>query len=309
MAVVNDQLEGIPLDWGSPYSFYGLKNDPESWEKARAVIIPVPYDGTTTYVSGTREGPRAVILASRELEPYDEETGTEPWKFGIFTLEELPVVVSSPEEMVALVKDVSLRVIQSGKIPVLLGGEHLMSLGVIQAIGSGYGKEEVTILHFDAHADLRDEYQSSRYSNACVMRRALEFFPVVSIGVRSLTREEHEFAIGNSDVNIFFAQNIWESPKILDEAIKLLNPHVYVTIDLDVLDPSIMPAVGTPEPGGITWYQLLKILRHTSETRKIIGFDVMELRPIPGNVAPDFTAARLIYKMLAYVFSSPFYGE
>ncbi len=297
-----DSGESLNLG-GSPYSFMALKSDVESWKASRAVIIPVPYDGTTTFVSGTREGPRAIIMASRELEPYDEEMEIEPCEYGIFTLDELPVNVKSPEDMLEIVKRAGLTVLQSGKIPVLLGGEHLMTLGMIFALKDFFSGDNITVLHLDAHADLKDEYQGSKYSNACVIRRVMDFFPTVSAGIRSLTREEHEFAI-QENIPIYFAKNLIEDPSLWDSVLSNLSNQVYITVDLDVLDPSDMPAVGTPEPGGVKWYDLIGFLKKVCLSRRVVGFDVMELCPIPGMTFPNFTAARLVYKILAYIFSS-----
>jgi len=287
------------LSLGSPYSFLGLERSEEAFERARVVLIPVPYDGTTTYQAGTREGPRAIILASKELEPFDEETLTEPYLTGIFTLNELDVTVSSPEEMVLRVAKVAGSVMDLGKFPVMIGGEHLMTLGIVKALaereGTGWG-----ILHIDAHADLRSEYQGSSFSNACVMRLALDYAPIVSVGIRSLTKEEFDFA-RSRPVPIFFCHDILKNPGLLDKALELLPEKVYVTIDLDAFDPSIMPSVGTPEPGGLGWYDLTGFLRKVFSVKTVLGFDVMELKPIPGLTAPDFLAAKLIYKLIAYL--------
>ncbi len=294
---------GEPLaSGGSPYSFMALRSDAEAWKASRAVIIPVPYDGTTTFISGTREGPRAIIMASRELEPYDEEMAIEPCEHGIFTLDELPINVRSPEDMLEIVRKVGLQVLQSGKIPVLLGGEHLITLGMIQALKDSHLYSSVTVLHLDAHADLKDEYQGSKYSNACVIRRIIDYFPTVSAGIRSLTKEEHEFSI-RENIPIYFAKDIIKEPSLWDSLLNELSDQVYITIDLDVLDPSDMPAVGTPEPGGVKWYDLIGFLKKVCLNKRVVGFDVMELCPVPGMIFPDFTAARLVYKILAYIFS------
>lgn len=287
---------------GSPYTFLGLPSGKKAFDNARVVILPVPYDGTTTFVPGTREGPRAIIMASRELELYDEEMEIEPCKWGIYTLPEIPLDVSSPWDMIQKVKHVGLSTLENGKLPVMLGGEHLMSLGLILAFKDFFQKRNITVLHLDAHADLKDEYQNSHYSNACAMRRVCEFFPLVSVGVRSLTREEHEFA-RNELISLYFAGKLNENPKLWEKAADNLSEYVYITMDLDVFDPSIMPSVGTPEPGGLGWYEILRFLKNVCATRKVVGFDIMELRPTPGMIAPDFLAARLLYKILAYIFS------
>jgi agmatinase len=284
---------------GPHSSFLGLHSTKEAFDEARAVIVPAPYDGTTTYRSGTREGPRAILQASRELEFFDEETGTEAYRQGIVTLDELPVTVSSPKDMVNLVREVGDAVFGVDKIPVLLGGEHLLSLGMIEAAAARF--PSLKVLHLDAHADLRAEYQGSSYSNACVMRRVAGIAPIVQVGIRGLCKEEFEI-IQEQKIPCFFAYQLQQNPKLWDTVINSLDGFLYISIDLDVFDPSIMPAVGTPEPGGLGWYEVLALLRRVTGRCKVVGFDVMELLPIPQTVAPDFLAARLVYKLLSYIF-------
>ncbi len=284
---------------GPHYSFMGLPQDTTTYDAARAVIVPVPYDGTTTFRAGTREGPRAILTASRELEPYDEEILAEPYQAGIATLEELAVTVASPREMVSRVRRAGEAVLKVGKMPVLLGGEHLLSLGMIQAVVDRFPR--VTILHLDAHADLKEEYQESAYSNACIMRHVHALAPLTQVGIRSLTREEHAY-IREADIPCFWAHALHDDSSWVDRVVSCLGAEVYISIDLDGLDPSIMPAVGTPEPGGLGWYEVLRLLRRVAITRRVVGFDVMELLPIPHQVAPDFLAARLVYKLIGYIF-------
>lgn len=283
---------------GPHHSFLGLTQSRESYEAARAVLIPAPYDGTTTYRAGTREGPRAILAASRELEPYDEEIDAEIWQAGIATLEELAVVVSSPRDMVNRVKLAVASVLDAAKLPVLLGGEHLLSLGAIEALAERI--EGLSILHLDAHADLKTEYQESPFSNACVMYHASRLSSLVQVGIRSLTREERDYAL-EASIPCFWAQELWRDPDSWDRILHHLGPEVYISIDLDVFDPSIMPAVGTPEPGGLGWYEVLQLLRRVARERRVVGVDVMELLPMPQMAAPDFLAARLVYKLLGYI--------
>jgi len=284
---------------GSPFTFLGLEEALSSFEKARIVIVPVPYDGTTTYRSGTREGPRAILLASRELERYDEESKTEVYKQGISTLEEIAVSVESPESMVNRVAEVGDWLFSAGKFPVLIGGEHLLSVGMIRAASVHF--PHLTVLQLDAHADLRQTYQGSRYSNACVMRLVSELAQIVQVGIRSLSREEAEF-IDEQSISCFYAHDLKQNSDLWEQILEQLGDHVYVTIDLDVFDPSIMPAVGTPEPGGLNWEQVTGLLKEVAKRSNIVGFDVMELSPVPSMVFPDFLAARLIYKFLSYIF-------
>ncbi len=300
--VENNVIRGELFSIGSPYSFLGLEKTPEAFDRAQVVILPVPYDGTTTYQAGTREGPRAIIMASRELEPFDEETLIEPYRAGIYTLNELDVTVSSPEQMVTRVAEAGRAIIRAGKLPVMIGGEHLLSLGMIRAIADEFGNNW-GILHIDAHADLRESYQGSRFSNACVMRLALNYAPLVSVGIRSLTKEEFDLARSHP-ISIFFCREFLEDRTLWERALECIPQNVYVTIDLDALDPSIMPSVGTPEPGGMGWYELTGFLKKVFSSKNVLGFDVMELRPIPNLVAPDFLAARLIYKLIAYLLQA-----
>ncbi len=297
--------------FGPPNSFLGLQPSESDPASARAVVLPVPYDGTTTFHPGTRRGPRAIIEASREIELYDDETDTEAYKEGIATLDELAVTVASPRDMVERVRMVGDRIVEAGKLPVLLGGEHLVSLGMIQAVAARY--PDLTILHLDAHTDLREEYQDSRYSNACIMRMALEHVlklgakrdpehaPLVQVGIRALTAEDRKF-IADSGIPCYFARELARDASLWERIPSHIGPHTYISIDLDVFDPSIMPAVGTPEPGGLGWYEVLDMLRRVIRKTRVVGLDVMELCPIPNMAAPDFLAARLVYKLLSYIF-------
>lgn len=284
---------------GPHYSFLGLPAEKRALDTARAVIVPTPYDGTTTYRSGTRAGPRAILDASRELEWFDEETLTEAYLEGVATLDELAVNVASPRQMIDTVRKVGESLLGASKLPVLLGGEHLLSLGMIEAVAHYF--PDVTILHLDAHADLREEYQGSIYSNACIMRQALRHAPLVQVGIRSLTREEYDF-IRSESIPCFFAQDLAKDSSLWEQVVSSLGANVYISIDLDVFDPAIMPAVGTPEPGGLGWREVLSLLRRVVQKCRIVGFDVMELLPLPPSVASDFLAARLVYKLLTYIF-------
>jgi len=283
---------------GPSQNFLGLSAEEADLDRARAVIVPVPYDATTTFRSGTREGPRAILRASRELEPYDEETRTEIYRRGIATLEELAVTVASPRLMVERVRTVADALFAAGRLPVLLGGEHLLSLGMIEAARAHF--PDLTILQLDAHADLRSSYQESPYSNACVMRLARAQAPLVQVGIRALTLEEDQY-IADRRIPCYQAHQLHREPELWRGIAKHLSAQVYITIDLDAFDPSIMPAVSTPEPGGLGWYDVLGLLREVAKTTSVVGFDVMELLPIPHQVAPDLLAARLVYKLLAYI--------
>ncbi len=281
------------------FNFGGLEDERSRLQSSKTVIVPVPYDGTASFRSGACEGPLAIINASRYLELYDEETDQDVSEAGIATLGEVEPRVSSPEAMVNAVHEACFRLLRQGKMVVVLGGEHTVSLGAIKATADL--RSSFSILQFDAHADLRNSYQDSPFSHACVMRRAIEYNPIEQIGIRSLSREESVF-IREKGLRPFYAPAVLaDREAILKELLSRLLPEVYITIDLDVLDPSIMPAVGTPEPGGLGWYDLLFFLRHIAQERRVLAFDVVELSPQPGNVAPDFLAAKLTYKLLSYI--------
>ncbi len=283
-----------------PRNFCGLPPAYSSWDSARAVIIPVPYDLTSTYVSGSRSGPDAIIGASMNMEHFDEELRVETFRIGIHTQDRLEPTASSPDDMIAAVERAVGRVAAAGKLPVTLGGEHSITTGALRALKRRHRK--LSILQLDAHADLRDAYQGTRQSHACAGRRAAEMGTLVQAGIRSLSAEEERFRLG-SDVATFFAADIAEGRVSAQEIVAGLGEELYITVDLDALDPSVMPATGTPEPGGLGWYQLLGILRAACAGRRVVGFDVVELCPIPGNVAPDFLAVKLVYRMLGYVFA------
>ena len=284
-----------------PYNFAGLSKEFTDFKTAKIIILPVAYDATVTFKSGAREGPRAIISASRELEYYDEETDYEVYRLGIATLPELLPVTSSPRDMVNKVKAVALSWLSQEKFIVMLGGEHLLTLGMIEA--HAVRNKDFSVLHLDAHADLRLEYEGTSYSNACVMRLVWQYAPVVSAGIRALSKEEAKF-IKEQNLSVFYAAEIKRNlPNVIKGILNNLRDRVYLTIDLDCFDPGQMPAVGTPEPGGLDWYEVLAIVKAVAEKKQIIGFDVMELCPQTGLIAPDFLAARLVYKLLSYIFA------
>jgi agmatinase len=271
-------------------------------DTARVVLLPVPYDATSTYIKGSRIGPAAILEASYQLENYDIETDSEPYKVGIHTAE--PVTEnSSPEKMIAAVHDKTAEYLSKDKFVVTIGGEHSVSIGAIQAHAEKV--KDLGVLQLDAHADLRDEYQGSKFNHACVMARVKEFCPVVQVGIRSMDIEEKKVMTAGS---VFFAEDIHKdrSPQdgqahYIKSVIDKLTDSVYITIDLDVFDPSVIPSTGTPEPGGMLWYDVLALLKAVCKKKNVVGFDVVELCPNEHNKAPDFIAAKLIYKMLAYV--------
>ncbi|MDY7034090.1 MAG: agmatinase [Thermodesulfobacteriota bacterium] len=280
-----------------PFNFGGLTEEFSRLDTSKVVILPVPYDQTVSFRSGAREGPRAIINASAYMELYDEELLSEFYKVGIHTLNELEPDMSGPEGMVRRVYDIVTLLIKKGKLLVMLGGEHSLTIGSVKAFIEEY--KDLSVLQLDAHADLRDSYCETKYNHATVMRRILEYSSTVQVGMRSISSEEMEL-IHEKKLPVFFETDLIKSEDLIDEIISHLSPNVYITVDLDVLDPAIMPSVGTPEPGGLSWHGILSIVREVAKKRNIVGFDVMELCPIPGLLAPDFLAAKLVYKMLGY---------
>jgi len=277
-------------------NFGALPEKHSALENAEVVIIPVPYDRTSTWMKGADNGPAAIIEASANMELYDIETDSEVHQKGIFT--DKPIECEGPpEKMIDAVAAKVTHYIEEGKFIVVIGGEHSVSIGSIKA--QAENNKNFTVLQLDAHLDLRDEYNSSRYNHACVMARVRELAAIVQVGIRSMDSCEKEFMKAE---NVFFAEDIHKDRRWFTKAISRLTEKVYITIDLDVLDPSIMPSTGTPEPGGLFWYDCLAFLKKVFDERNVVGFDIMELCPNDNNKAPDFLAAKLIYKLLSYKF-------
>jgi len=280
-------------------NFAALSPPYSDLKSSRVVILPVPYDSTTEWRSGTRDGPRAIINASQYLELYDLELDREIHHIGIHTLPEIQPDLSSSEGTIQRVYSVARELLEKDKTPVMLGGEHSLTLGTVKACLENF--EDLSVLQLDAHADLRDSYLGTKFSQATVMRRVNELCPVVPAGIRSLSLEEHRF-IAESGIKPIYAREMISAGYPAERIIASLSNRVYITIDMDVLDPSIMPAVGTPEPGGIGWYQTLGLLREVAKARQIVGFDLMELCPDAGPHSCAFTAAKLAYKLIGYIF-------
>lgn len=284
-----------------PRNFAGISPPYSDWENSRVVVLPVPYDGTTDWRSGTRDGPQGIIDASQYLELYDLELEQEIYKVGIHTLPEVRPDVSSPENMAQRVYTVAKGLLGENKMVLMLGGEHSLTLGMVQAYRERH--EALSVLQLDAHADLRDSYLGTRFGHATVMRRVCEFCPVVPVGIRSLCDEEYRF-IEESGIKPVYASGTTLNEDSIEQVVTSLSNEVYLTIDLDVLDPSIMSAVGTPEPGGLGWYEVLGLLRVVAQRKRIVGFDLVELCPGEGPPACAFLAAKLAYKLIGYIFSA-----
>ena len=270
-----------------------------NYETAAIAILPVAYDGTSTWLKGADKGPQAILEASPNMEFYDIETDSEVFKQGIATLDMI-TENTSPEAMAHEVEVRIDQILKDKKFPVLLGGEHSVSIGAFQAIAKHY--DTFSILQLDAHSDMRDEYEGSPYNHACVMARGKDVTPsIAQVGIRSTAIEEKH----NIDPDrIFYAHEIKESGDStwMYEVSQKLHDHVYITIDLDVLDPAYMPSTGTPEPDGLTYREILTLLKLINERHNIIGLDVVELCPNEINKAPDFLASKLIYQLLSIRF-------
>jgi agmatinase len=267
-----------------------------SYPESAIVILPVPYDETSTYMKGADKGPDAIMEASVNLEFYDIETNSEAHRHGIFTLEAL-TEKSSPEALVNSVRDRISWLLKEGKFTVITGGNHTVSIGSFMAFAEKY--DDLSILQLDAHTDLRPEYEGSPFNHACAMARAREVAPIVQMGIRSMAADELPYADWE---NIFPAHKLHYDKTLYGKALDSLRKNVYITIDLDVLDPSIMPSTGTPEPGGPEYYEIMHFLRDVAAERNIVGFDVVELCPNPNNKMPDFVASKIIYQLLSYIF-------
>ncbi len=275
-------------------------------EGARLVLIPVPYDSTTSFKTGARDGPESIISASYGLEDYDPELAMDVSEIGIHTTDALEPHMGGPGPMVERVRRVVSALLEDKKTHLkrtlgLIGGEHSITAGSVQAHVEAY--PSLSVLYLDAHADMRGEYMGTPWGHASAARRVSEICPISLAGVRSLSQEEHEF-IRSKKVPFSFSPGVGEDVP-LDVILAGLSDTVYVSVDLDVLDPSLMPAVGTPEPGGLSWLQLVSLLRKVGESRRIVGFDVCELAPSQGPAACSYIAAKLVYKLAQYSCALP----
>lgn len=269
------------------------------YESARAVILPIPFERTTSYGKGTAEGPHAIIRASQAMELYDEELGSQPFEQGIATLSPFLPESFDMEAAMAEITVESRRHLDAGKFLVTLGGEHSLSIGLVRAAKEVFG--EVGVVQFDAHADLRDEFEGSPYSHASVMRRVLdEDLPTLAVGIRSLSSAEAAL-VRQRSLPIVWGHELGElSGDLWSDLLAALPGNVYLTFDIDYFDPALVPATGTPEPGGGSWYSTLSWLRRLFAEKNVVAMDLVELAPIGGQPASDFIAAKTIYKCLAY---------
>ncbi len=287
----------------SPHLFLGLAPEECRLDDARVAIIPAPFDQTTSYLPGTRFGPAAILEASRQVEFYDEELGTEPHRIGIATLEEIEIEPGDPAASLARLEAVAAMAAGRGIVPFALGGEHSLTLAPVRALRERF--PGLCVLQLDAHLDLRESYQGTPLSHASVMRRIRELgCPTVAVGIRSVCREESEY-VHAEGAPVFLGRDIRAGGLPVDAILEALGNPVYVTVDLDAFDPAYVPGVGTPEPGGLTWEEGLRLLRAVFERRQVVGCDVVELCPIPGQIVSDFFAAKLVNKMIGYLGLAP----
>ena len=281
-----------------PMNFLGLEPPLSDFANARVLVWPVPFEKTVSYGAGTGEGPAAIIEASRYIELYDEDIGGETAQIGIHTL---PAINTDyePDEMMPLLEQRAAELIATNKFLCMLGGEHSISAPVVRAMFQKYPR--LSVMQIDAHADLRDSYEGTPFSHASTMRRIVEVCPAVQVGIRSISTEE-VLAVPTLNTQIFYAKDITGRSDWVDRAVGSLTEDVYLTIDIDGLDPSLVPFTGTPEPGGLQWYEVLNLIRHLARSRNIVGMDLVELCRPKGNNAASILAAKLIYKTLGSVF-------
>jgi len=268
-----------------------------NYQESEIIIVPVPYDETSTWMKDADKGPEAILEASVNLEFYDVETSTEAHLKGIHTID--PVLEKkTPGKLVQAVHDCISLLLVEKKFPVIIGGNHTVSIGAIKAFSEHF--ENLSVLQLDAHADLRQIYEGSEFNHACSMARAREYAPIVQVGIRSMSAEELPYVEND---RIFFSHKLFYDKNLYSKAIDKLSENVYITIDLDVFDPSIMPSTGTPEPGGPAYFELMHFMRDVIKSRNVLGFDVVELCPSATNKSPDFIAAKIIYQLLSYRFA------
>lgn len=287
-------------DHGAPMAYGGAMPTMRSFDESRVAILPIPVDRTTSYVSGTRNGPREILEASSHMELWDEEVGADVHGIGIFTLPAMELPFGEMAPLMDEIKRVAAEILSRGKFLVSLGGEHSITPPLVAAAAAQF--KGLSVLQIDAHADLRDCYMGTPHNHACAMRRSLEYAPVTQVGIRSMSTEEAEAAPG-LNTTIFYDATMRQDPAWISKIVNSLSDPVYITIDVDGMDPAIMPATGTPEPGGLSWYEILKLLRAVIEKKTVVACDVVELSPLPGVMAPNFLCAKLIYKILTYRFS------
>ncbi len=289
-------LASVP--WGAPHNFLGLPESHASFEHARVLLLPVPYQATVSWKGGTKDGPRAIIDASHYLELYDHELDTEPYEVGIHTLPAVILSGAGPETAIAQLREAVDQLLTTEKFVIALGGEHSLSSAPILAHVDKLQDRRLSILQLDAHTDLRPEYDGTPFSHGSVMYRVHTRVDLVPVGIRSMTADERALT-RERNIPVVFGADL-QSPDWIDRVLEHLGPDVYISFDVDYFDPSVIPSTGTPEPGGGQWYPTLQLLERVFRERRVVGCDVVELAPLPGLVAPDFTIAKLVYKMISF---------
>jgi agmatinase len=288
-------------DHAEPLVFGGALPTRSSFDDATVVILPVPVDRTTSYVGGTRNGPHEILQASSHMELWDEEMRADIHGIGLFTLPEMELPFGEMEAVIDEIERVAYEVIGRDKFLVTLGGEHSITPPLVSAAARKY--PGMSLLQIDAHADMRDSYMGTVHNHACAMRRSLHYARLTQVGIRSLSTEEAEI-LPKLNTTVFYDVSMRNDPDWIDKVVETLAADVYISIDVDGMDPAIMPATGTPEPGGLSWIEITSLLRAVAERRRIVSADVVELAPIPGIVAPSFLCAKLIYKLLTYRYAT-----
>lgn len=283
----------------SAVGFMAYNERYNAYDRARFAVLPVPYDATTSYQPGTRKGPEAIIAASQHLEEFDEELEREFHKAGIATLQPVEPHAAGPEQMHEEIYKAARRVVRDGKFLIGLGGEHSITSALVRAVKSKYKK--LSVLQIDAHADLRNEYHGTPFSHAAVMRRVVEYgCPIVPVGIRIISTEEHRYMKQQGIVPIQ-GRDCAVDEDWIERALSGLTDDVYITIDIDGFDPAYAPGTGTPVPGGLDWYQATALLQLVAAEKNIVGADVVEVTPLPGQAVTEMLAARLVYKIICYV--------
>ena len=299
-AGVPSELSDLP--WELPHTFLAMDEVSGSLETAAGVILPVPYESTTSWGGGTRLGPRAIIEASRYIELHDQEFGCEPAAvLGINTLPALELTRAGATPAMVELRESYGRVASAvgERFLIMLGGEHSISSAAVLAQADRH-EERLTVLQMDAHADLRGEYEGTPDSHASAMARVLDRADVVAVGVRGVSQEEVDVSNAHAGSTLIWADEMMDDDAWMDKAIDALGPKVYLTFDVDYFDPSFVPSTGTPEPGGGDWYRTLRFLKRVFAEREVVAADVVELAPTPGLNAPDFLVAKLVYKLVSY---------
>lgn len=278
-------------------NYAGIEDKYASLDTAKIVLIPVPYDGTSTWVKGADKGPEAFLKASENMELYDIETNSEVYKKGVYLAPSI-TENSSPEKMVEAVHKTTKNYIKQDKFVTIFGGEHSVSIGTIRAFNECF--DDLTVVHIDAHADLRPDYHGTTCNHACAVYEASKNTNLIQVGIRSMDVEERDHM---DEFQTYFAHDIQNGDEWMEDAVHKMTNNVFITFDLDAFDPSIMPSTGTPEPGGLYFYETLEFLRLIYRKKNVVGFDIVELCPNEREKSSDFLAAKLYYKMLSYKFN------